>query len=226
MMGDHRAAGAAQRRSSTAAIAVILIGMLGFGGLAALVLSGAVDGFDHVVLSWFRVPGDLSQPAFSAWLVDPMSDLTALGGYTVLALLTLATALYYAAKKEFLTAGIVAAAIGSSGLLTHVLKQGFARVRPDLVDHLTHSTHSSFPSGHALQATVAYLLIGALIASAQPSRSLRSLAFGSAILLTVLVGVSRVYLGVHWPSDVLAGWLLGAAWAALWWLILRRITPG
>lgn len=207
----------------SAPLVILAAGVLGFALLAGLVSANAARAFDHGVISWFRVPGDLSQPVLSQWLTHPMADITALGGYTALAMLTFGAALYYAVLKDYVMAGLVVAAIGSSGLLTHVLKQGIDRVRPDLVDHLTHSTHSSFPSGHALQATVAFLIIGALLASAQQNTRLRMLILTGAALLTLLVGISRIYLGVHWPTDVLAGWCLGAAWAALWWLVLRRV---
>jgi len=168
--------------------------------------------------------GEPAAPVFGAWLIDPMTDITALGGYTALTLLTVGAALYYALQKNYASAGVLTAAIASSGLLTHLLKQGIDRLRPDLVDHLTHSANASFPSGHALQATVAFLIIGALAAQAQQCPRIRALIYAAAILLTLLVGISRVYLGVHWPTDVLAGWCLGTAWAALCWPVLRRVT--
>lgn len=218
--------GTAERKgvSLKAILCVIGLGLAGFGLLAGLVSADATYAFDHAVLTWLRVPGDLSQPVFSDWLVDPMSDITALGGYTALAMLTFGAALYYIVLKDYLTAGLVIAAIGSSGLLTFLLKLGFDRARPELAEHLTHSTNSSFPSGHALQSSVAYLIIGALLACSQRNPSIRTLIWVGAISLTFLVGLSRVYLGVHWPTDILAGWCLGAAWAALWWLVLGRFA--
>lgn len=206
------------------ATALIAAGGLAFTALAALVSMNATQAFDYAVISWFRVKGDLSRPLFSDLLIAPMTDITALGGYTALTMLTLGAALCYAVLRQFLMAALVILAIGSSGLLTFVLKMGFDRVRPDLVDHLTHSTNSSFPSGHALQSTVAFLLIGALLARAPQNRPLRRLILTGAVLLTLLVGVSRIYLGVHWPTDVLAGWCLGVAWTALWWTVLRRFS--
>ncbi len=112
--------GAPTRRAAAAPV-VIAVGILGFAVLAALVSFNATRAFDHGVLSWFRVPGDLSQPVFSDWLKDPMTDITALGGYTALTLLTLGAALYYTVLKDHVTAVLVMAAIGSSGLLTHIL---------------------------------------------------------------------------------------------------------
>ena len=141
----------------------------------------------------------------------------------VLTLLTIAAALYRFARDDRATGLIILAAIGSGALLGNLLKLGFDRPRPDIVEHLTHAASSSFPSGHATLSAVTYLTLGALMARGQPGARLKALVLGGAILLTILVGFSRVYLGVHWPTDVLAGWCLGAAWAALWWLVLRRV---
>jgi undecaprenyl-diphosphatase len=154
-----------------------------------------------------------------------MTDITALGGYAVLTLVTLAAVLYRVARNDGFTAVLIASAIGTGALLGNLLKLGFDRPRPDIVEHLTHATSSSFPSGHATLAAVTYLTLGALIARGQPSHSIKALVLGGAIFITILVGFSRVYLGVHWPTDVLAGWCLGAAWAAFWWLALLRVKP-
>jgi undecaprenyl-diphosphatase len=102
-------------------------------------------------------------------------------------------------------------------LLSTLLKMGFDRPRPDLVPHGALVYTASFPSGHATLSAVVYLTLGALLARVQPRLVLKLYLLGLAILLTVMVGVSRVYLGVHWPTDVLAGWAVGAAWALLCW---------
>lgn len=201
------------RRAPTAVLAT---GLLGFAILAGLQLAGAMEAFDLSVMSWLP-------PARPGWLTNSLSDITALGGYTALTLLTIAAAIRLVLAKDYLTALITVAAVSSSGLLTHVMKLAFDRARPDLIDHLTHSASSSFPSGHALQSTTAFLFVGALMARGATG-GLKAFYLGGALLLAVLVGVSRVYLGVHWPTDVLAGWCLGVAWAALWCLVLRRGT--
>jgi len=102
--------------------------------------------------------------------------------------------------------------------VSFVLKDIMDRPRPDLVSHLVDVQTSSFPSGHATLSAVVYLTIGALLAREQPSRGLRFYVMAVAILATMLIGCSRVYLGVHWPTDVLAGWAIGSAWAMLWWI--------
>ena len=109
---------------------------------------------------------------------------------------------------------VVVAVVGGM-LLSTGLKLGFERPRPDLVPHGARVYTASFPSGHAMLSAVTYLTLGALLARVQERRRVKAFFIGLAVVLTLLVGVSRVYLGVHWPSDVLAGWCVGAAWAVL-----------
>ena len=116
-------------------------------------------------------------------------------------------------------AGVMVVAIGGGMLLSPVLKLGFDRPRPNLVPHEVFVYSASFPSGHALHAAVVYLTLGALLARVQPHRRLKGYVLTVSVVLMVLVGSTRVYLGVHWPTDVLAGWAVGAAWAILFWLI-------
>ena len=104
-------------------------------------------------------------------------------------------------------------------MLVDVLKQIFERGRPDLVPHAVQVFSASFPSGHATLSAVTYLTLGALVARLAPHRLAKAYVLGVAIVLTLLVGTSRVYLGVHWPTDVLAGWCVGAAWAIACWLV-------
>jgi undecaprenyl-diphosphatase len=127
----------------------------------------------------------------------------------------------------------VAAATGGGIILSTLLKLGFDRPRPDLVPHGSHVYTASFPSGHSTMAAIVYLTLGAMLSRILPTTRLRSYVMAVCILVTLAVGVSRVYLGVHWPTDVLAGWLVGAAWALLWGMILVRMqlamaveTPG
>jgi undecaprenyl-diphosphatase len=124
----------------------------------------------------------------------------------------------------------VLAAVGGGQLVSTLLKLGIDRPRPDLVPHLMLETSRSFPSGHAMMSAVTYLTLGSLLARIVKERRLKIFFLTVAVLLTFVVGVSRVYLGVHWPSDVLAGWCAGFAWAMIWWLTARwwlknRPTP-
>jgi undecaprenyl-diphosphatase len=206
-----------------AVLGIIALGLLGFAELADEVFEQETHGFDSAVLTFLRMPEDTSTPIGPAWLLNAMTDITALGGYAVLTLLTITAALYRFLRNDRPAALIILGAVGSGALLGSLLKLGFARPRPDIVEHLTHAASSSFPSGHATLSAVAFLTLGALMARGQEDGKVKALILGGAILLTLLVGFSRIYLGVHWPTDVLAGWCLGAAWAALWWLVLHRV---
>lgn len=204
--------------------AVVAVGVIALGGLVfALIADEALEGdthaFDQSVLMALREAGDSDNPIGPAWVEYAVSDITALGGYAVLTLLVTGVAAYLLMIGKRATALLVVGAVASGAVLSAVLKLGFDRPRPDLVAHLSHAQSSSFPSGHAMLAAVTYLTLGVLLTRAHKLRRTKVFVMTFAITLTVLIGVSRVYLGVHWPTDVLAGWALGAAWAALWWLL-------
>jgi undecaprenyl-diphosphatase len=110
---------------------------------------------------------------------------------------------------------------GCSELLKHL----YGRPRPDLVPHGVYVYSASFPSGHSMLSATVYLTLAALIASLEPRRGAKILVFVTAVLVMVAVGVSRIYLGVHWPSDVLAGWCAGAGLALVAWSLLLRSAP-
>ncbi len=120
---------------------------------------------------------------------------------------------------------ILLAAIGGAALLNNLIKIGFHRERPNIATHLTQSWNASFPSGHAMIAAATYLTIAAILSETQTSKGVRLYLISLAIVLCVLIGVSRIYLGVHWPSDVAAGWAAGAAWALLFWIVTRQAMP-
>ena len=129
--------------------------------------------------------------------------------------MTLLVAAYLVAAKRSATAAFVIGAVAGGAILSSLLKIAFERARPVIVTHLVGVTSPSFPSGHALNASVTYLTLGMLLAKTEQNRAVRIYLISTAILLSVLVGCSRLYLGVHWPSDVLAGWCVGSAWALI-----------
>lgn len=193
--------------------------------LAGEVIEGDTLGLDRAILLGLRNPANLADPIGPTWLEEVARDFTGLGGHAVLGLVTLATLAYLVMTGRRATALLVLAAIGGGMVLSAGLKVGFERPRPDLVPHGTRVYTASFPSGHAMLSAITYLTLGALIARTQALRRVKSLFLGLAVSLTVIVGCSRIYLGVHWPSDVLAGWCVGAAWASLCWyaaLLLQR----
>lgn len=204
-----------------------------FVALAAVLLAVArlgfeiredgTSGFDRWLMLALRRPGDLAQPVGPAWLKAAAIDVTALGGVTVLTLVTVLAVGYLLASRKWLTAGLLTAATVSGRILGSVLKAGFGRARPDIVPHLVDVHSLSYPSGHATNSAIVFLTLGALLARAQDMRRTRIYVMAAGVLLTVLVGCSRVLVGVHWPTDVLAGWAVGGSWAMLWWAMTMRV---
>jgi undecaprenyl-diphosphatase len=194
-------------------------GLLLFVELAGDVLEGDTRGFDEMILLAFRNPADPSDPLGPGWVEEMMRDITALGSTVVLAFVSLGVAGFLHMTGKRGAALLVLASVLGGSLLSSGLKISFERARPDLVPHGATVYTKSFPSGHSFLSAVVYLTLGALLARVQPRRRLKIYLLGLAALLTVAIGLSRVYLGVHWPTDVLAGWTVGATWALLCWLV-------
>lgn len=197
------------------------------GGLYAFIeivnetLEGDAKRFDRALLLALRSATDPADPIGPRWLDSSMRDLTALGGYSVIVTIVILAVGYLAILRNWATVFLVLASLAGGTLLNNVLKGAFGRPRPELVAHLVAVETASLPSGHAMMSAVTYLTLGALLARVQPWWPLKMYIMGAAVALTVLVGFSRVYLGVHWPTDVLAGWCIGTAWAMLCWLVAR-----
>ena len=202
------------------AVTVLLAGV---GNLASEVIEGDTLAFDRWLIEGLRDPRDPGSPRGPAWLRKAMVDLTALGGGPFLTLLTLAVAGFLIAARKWATALFVVVAIAGGGLVVNLLKLAFVRARPDLVPHLVDVNSASFPSAHAMNSAVTFLTLGVLLSRTQKDRRLKAYLMGTALLLTLIVGFSRVYLGVHWPTDVVAGWAVGAAWAILCSLVAARL---
>ena len=206
------------------------IGLWAFFGLLDEVSEGDTARFDKWVLLAFRSPTDLSIPIGPPALQELMRDATALGGVTILTLLTLVVAGFLLLQKDRATAAFLTASVGSGILASTAFKELVARPRPDLVPHGSIVSSASFPSGHSMMATLVYLLLAITIARLQKQMRVKIYVLIVAVMLSLGVGISRVYLGVHWPTDVLAGWSLGAAWAlASWgialWLEHKHLIP-
>jgi undecaprenyl-diphosphatase len=188
---------------------------LGFGWLAEEMAEGDTMAFDRHVLLMFRQPGDPSHLLGPAWLPETVRDLTSLGSTVILGLVLLFVVSYLAMarqKKAFL---LVLVAVTGGQTLSTILKLIFDRPRPTLVPNAPEVFTTSFPSGHAMLSAVTYLTLAALLARIEPRRMIRHYFMAAGVLVSLLVGISRVALGVHWPTDVLAGWCVGAAWATL-----------
>lgn len=190
---------------------------LGFARLTDEMVEGETRPFDHAILLAMRTPGHPDDPRGPAWFEESVRDITSFGSTAVVTAVSLTVVGFLALSGAPGAALLVLVSVGGGELLTHVLKELFARTRPDLVPHAARVFTHSFPSGHATLSAVAYLTMGALLARVQTSTALKAYSLAVAIGLTLLVGVSRVYLGLHWPTDVLAGWCVGAAWAIACW---------
>lgn len=196
-------------------------GLFLFERLASEVLEGETLQVDQSILLALRRPGDLSAPIGPAWLAHAVDDITALGGVTVLTLVTLLVTAYLLFDRRSRTAFFVLLSVLTGWLASTSLKFLVARPRPEVVPHLVDVTDFSFPSGHAMVSAVTYLTLGALLARIQIYRSARVFVMGAGVFLTLVVGMSRVFLGVHYPTDVLGGWCAGALWALGCWMLLR-----
>jgi undecaprenyl-diphosphatase len=195
----------------------------GFLAIADMVENDKTRHFDEWCIQSLRQPEDPGTPIGPAWLGEMARDLTALGGHTLLILLVVAIAGHLLLMRRYCTLALLVGTMLGGLVLNPFLKNLYKRPRPALVPHLSYVEMSSFPSGHSMLSAVAYLTLAALLAQLVRRRGHKVYFILLASLFTVLVGFSRVYLGVHWPTDVLAGWLVGLAWAVLCWLVARQL---
>jgi undecaprenyl-diphosphatase len=203
----------------------LLLAALAFGTfeLAGEVLEGDTQTFDERVLRSLRRADDQSLPIGPRWLHSAAIDITALGGAVVIGLAVAAIVGFLLLQGMRRTALFVFLASVGGWLLNHILKLAFARPRPDVVPHLREVMSLSFPSGHAMTSAAVYLTLGAMLMRISERRITKIYCMAIAMIATLLIGGSRVYLGVHYPTDVLAGWMMGMSWALVCWLIERRI---
>lgn len=190
---------------------------IAFFSLSRAVVRGSTDDVDRRILLAMRNAGDVADPIGPRWVEEVGRDFTALGGVAVLSMIVVVVTVFFWLASMRHAAVYVAVACVSAMLLSSGLKRAFDRPRPDLVPHGAFVYTSSFPSGHSTMSATVYLTLGMVASRFVPRRRLKALFLAVAVLLTGAVGVSRVYLGVHWPTDVLAGWSVGAAWALVCW---------
>jgi undecaprenyl-diphosphatase len=191
-----------------------------FGLIAQEVVRGKTLAFDRLIMLSLR--SALSVPIGPAWLPEAARDVTSLGSMVVLGIVTLAVVGYLLLAGRPAVAWLMLFAVAGGIVLSDLLKFAFGRARPDVVAPLARVFTTSFPSAHATLSAITYLTIGAILARGQSSSTLSLYFVSLAAFLTMLIGVSRIYLGVHYPTDVLAGWCIGAAWALGCWSIMAR----
>jgi undecaprenyl-diphosphatase len=212
-----------QRGSAVAFILTIAGLLFAFGFIAQEMAKGKTLAFDRAVMLALRSSADPSVPIGPAWLPEAARDVTSLGSIVVLVIVTLAAVGYLFLAGKSAVAWLMLIAVVGGIALSDLLKFAFARARPDVVTPLARVFTTSFPSGHATLSAITYLTIGAILARSQPSSPISLYFMSLAVFLTVLVGVSRIYLGVHYPTDVLAGWCIGAAWAMGCWALMTYL---
>jgi undecaprenyl-diphosphatase len=189
--------------------------------LADSVREGETQRVDEWVLRSLRTPADPAVPKGPTWLLPVSRNLTALGSVPVLLLFVLAVAGFLALAQRWWHLALVVGASGGGVVLLVILKRVFERPRPTVVPRLMFETSPSFPSGHAMMSAVVFLTLGTLLAQLCSRWRERIYVITVAVVLTVIIGLTRLYLGVHYPSDVLAGWSVGLAWASMTGLVAR-----
>ncbi|MGZ6013765.1 MAG: phosphatase PAP2 family protein [Caulobacteraceae bacterium] len=211
---------------------LLIIGVAGavlaFFNFASEVGEGETLALDRRVLLALRNPANPSDPIGSRSFEEAMRDVTALGGVTVMTLVTVVAILAFLMHGRRRHALVLAATVLAADISSEALKHLYGRPRPDLVPHGSYVYSASFPSGHSTMSAATFLTLATLIASLEPQRGIKVMVYALAMGMVLAIGFSRVYLGVHWPSDVLAGWCLGAAWALAAWAALRWLSrqPG
>jgi undecaprenyl-diphosphatase len=189
-----------------------------FGVLAEEVLEGDTTGFDRSIMLALRSAANPAEPIGPAWLHEAARDVTSLGSVVFLGFVLIAVVGYLLLIHKRALAVLMAVSVVGGELLSTILKKSFDRPRPD-IPHVTQVFTASFPSGHAMLSAITFLTVGALLARATPELRVKRYFIALAVFLTLAVGVSRIYLAVHYPTDVLAGWCLGSGWAILCWTV-------
>jgi undecaprenyl-diphosphatase len=206
------------------AILAVVIGTFGFLLIAGFVTRGTTDYFDFQTLRSIRTTGNLARPVGPVWLFEIMRDITALGGATVVFLITLFVFGYLILQKQYSMLYLVLAAVIGGAIIDLELKEIFSRIRPQIVPSLVMERSYGFPSGHSMMSTIIYLSLASLIARLQKRWRDKIYIIAVAVFLSFMIGISRIYLGVHYPTDVFGGWSLGLAWAAFCWLVAWYVS--
>jgi len=201
------------------ALLLLFISVLTFLEIGDAISAGETRQFDLSIIEFFRAEDDFNKPTGPPWITEFMTDITALGGGYVLAIITIFVLIFLTLQKHYDAFWLLLAATAGGTLISFGLKEIYGRERPDLAFRLITTTYLSFPSGHSMMSAVLYLTQAAIVARFQRTWKIRIYILSAALFLTIIIGFSRVYLGVHYPTDVIGGWTIGLAWASLCWCI-------
>ncbi|WGM32905.1 phosphatase PAP2 family protein [Brevundimonas sp. NIBR11] len=199
------------------ALAIVTLGIMTFVEIADDMTEADGQAFDQMVLHWMQpVAG---QPRGPWWLHEAAADLTSLGGISVLTLFAIVALVFLLILRKRLSALLLIVGLAGGVGLSEGLKALFERQRPPAVYQAVETLNASFPSGHALLSTVFYLTVAVMLTRAFPRKRVKAWVLGVGMTFALIVGLTRIYLGAHWASDVMAGWCVGAAWAMALWLV-------
>jgi undecaprenyl-diphosphatase len=202
------------------AITLIVAALLAFLRLGDAVQAGRTLDIDQRIILALRDPANPGQPRGSFWTKDILHDLTALGGVAVLTLTVVVATIFLWANGRRRHAGVLLGTVLAATFAGQLVKGAYDRPRPDLVAYGDYFSQSSFPSGHGNIATVVWMTLALIVASLERTRTGKATALLVGGFISLTAGATRVYFGVHWPSDVLGGWLLGFAWTLVAWIAL------
>jgi undecaprenyl-diphosphatase len=194
--------------------------------LTIALASGHIFAIDNDMLLLLRQATDLQQPTGPHWLLNAFENFTSLGSSAVTGLILAIAIVATIAVRDYRSGLYLALVYAGAQILSNGAKVLIARPRPEIVPHLVDAGGFSFPSGHSTLSAGTYLALGLLIAGRQSTTSMRVLVLLAAATPIALVGFSRIYLGVHYPTDVLGGWLIGASWALTTWVTGSRRSKG
>jgi len=212
--------GAARREvGATAALLVLAGGVWLFSGVAEEMAEGDTHAADLAILNALRENGRQDDALGPWWLEHAATDLTALGSTACLTLIVVLVGGLFLMLRRPGGALLLVLASGGGTAISEGLKLAFGRERPPIAYHATESLNASFPSGHAMLSAVVFLTLGTVAARLLKRRREKAYVLAASVSVALLVGLTRIYLGVHWASDVLAGWCVGAAWAMACWLL-------
>jgi undecaprenyl-diphosphatase len=217
----------APEAKALAIVAIVAAGVWALLSLGGEVREGETGAFDSRIILALRVAGHPHTPVGPAWLGDVMRDVTALGGTTMVVLATSLAVAALVFHHHWRRGLVLALVMVFAQTCDELLKGFYGRVRPDFAPVGAYVYAQSFPSGHSTASAALWLSLAMIAASFESRRRAKVAWFAFAGIVILGVGASRVYLGVHWPTDVVAGWMLGACWALAGWLVWRALpVPG
>lgn len=199
-----------------AGMVIAIAAVWAFGEFAERVMSGQTQAMDESILRWIASHQ-------SSVLDEAMVEITALGTGVVVLMIVCVSGLFLALTRHRYSALLLVVATGGGLLLNTILKLFFDRPRPQVFEWGTDAVSSSFPSGHAMSATIVYSTVAYLAARLSTHRWIRWVTMFIALMIIAIIMASRLYLGVHYPSDVVAGATIGLAWAAFCMAALEAI---